>query len=100
MQSYVISRYEDVEKSFKDRRFTSDNYRWQLEPVHGRTILQMDGREHAVRRGLVTPAFRGSELTEKFIPVIEKNARELIDRFRHDGEVDWSTSSRRGSRST
>ena len=88
MQSYVLSRYEDVEKAFKDRRFTSDNYSWQLEPVHGRTILQMDGREHAVHRGLVTPAFRGSELTEKFIPVIEKNARELIDGFRHDGEVD------------
>lgn len=88
MQSYVISRYEDVEKAFKDRRFTSDNYSWQLEPVHGRTILQMDGREHAVHRGLVTPAFRGSELTEKFIPVIEKNARELIDAFRHDGQVD------------
>lgn len=88
MQSYVISRYKDVEKAFKDRRFTSDNYSWQLEPVHGRTILQMDGREHAVHRGLVTPAFRGSELTEKFIPVIEKNARVLIDGFRHDGEVD------------
>jgi cytochrome P450 len=88
MQSYVISRYQDVEKAFKDRRFTSDNYSWQLEPVHGRTILQMDGREHAVHRGLVTPAFRGSELTEKFIPVMEKDARELIDGFRHDGEVD------------
>jgi cytochrome P450 len=88
MQSYVISRYDDVATSFKDKRFTSDNYSWQLEPVHGRTILQMDGREHAVHRGLVTPAFRGSELTEKFIPVMEKNARELIDGFRHDGEVE------------
>jgi pulcherriminic acid synthase len=88
MQSYVLSRYEDVEKAFKDRRFTSDNYSWQLEPVHGRTILQMDGREHSVHRGLVTPAFRGSELTEKFVPVMEKGARELIDGFRHAGEVD------------
>lgn len=88
MQSYVISRYEDVEKAFKDRSMTSDNYSWQLEPVHGRTILQMDGREHSVHRGLVTPAFRGSELTEKFVPVMEKNARELIDGFRHAGEVD------------
>jgi pulcherriminic acid synthase len=48
----------------------------------------MDGREHSVHRGLVTPAFRGSELTEKFIPVMEKGARELIDGFRHVGEVD------------
>ncbi|WP_405943939.1 cytochrome P450 [Streptomyces sp. NBC_00932] len=81
MQSYVVSRYEDVERVFKDREaaFTTDNYDWQLEPVHGRTILQLSGREHAVRRALVAPAFRGSDLEQKFLPVIERNARELID---------------------
>ncbi len=88
MEAYVISRYDDVERAFKDPVFTSDNYGWQLEPVHGRTILQMDGREHSIHRGLITPAFRGSELTEKFQPVMEKNARELIDGFRYAGEVD------------
>ena len=88
MQSYVISRYEDVEKAFKDPVFTSDNYDWQIEPVHGRTILQMGGREHSVRRALVAPAFRGKELQEKFLPVIERNAAELIDRFRDAGQAD------------
>jgi pulcherriminic acid synthase len=89
-RSYVVSRYEDVERVFKDKdgRFTTDNYDWQLEPVHGRTILQMSGREHAVRRALVAPAFRGGELREKFLPVIERNARELIDGFRHTGSAD------------
>ena len=63
-QSYIISRYEDVELVFKDRKsqLTTESYDWQLEPVHGRTILQLSGREHAVRRALVTPAFRGTEL--------------------------------------
>jgi cytochrome P450 len=51
MKSYVLSRYADVERAFKDKVFTSDNYSWQLEPVHGRTILQMDGRDHSVHRG-------------------------------------------------
>jgi len=88
MQSYVISRYEDVEKAFKDPVFTSDNYDWQIEPVHGRTILQMGGREHSVRRALVAPAFRGKELQEKFLPVIERNAAELIDGFRDAGQAD------------
>jgi pulcherriminic acid synthase len=86
--SWVISRYDDVERAFKDRVFTSDNYSWQLEPVHGRTILQMDGREHSVHRNLIQPAFRGSELTAKFVPVIEANARELIEPWRRDGRVD------------
>lgn len=87
-KSYIVSRYEDVSRAFRDPVFTTANYDWQLEPVHGRTILQLDGREHAVRRALVAPAFRGSELQDKFLPVIERNARELIDRFRGSGSAD------------
>ncbi|WP_329163337.1 cytochrome P450 [Streptomyces anulatus] len=88
--SYIVSRYEDVERVFKDKdgEFTTENYDWQIEPVHGRTILQLSGREHAVRRALVAPAFRGSDLREKFLPVIERNSRELIDTFRDTGSVD------------
>ncbi len=59
--------------------------------MHGRTILQLSGREHAVRRALVAPAFRGSDLRDKFLPVIERNSRELIDRFRTTGSVDLVT---------
>ncbi|WP_395104234.1 cytochrome P450 [Actinomadura sp. SCN-SB] len=88
MQSYVISRYEDVARAFRDPVFTTANYDWQLEPVHGRTILQLSGREHAVRRGLVAPAFRGDELQQRFLPVIEHNARTLIDGFRTAGKVE------------
>lgn len=87
-QSYIVSRYEDVEKAFRDPVFTSENYEWQLEPVHGRTILQMSGKEHATHRALVTPAFRGNELEQKFRPVIERNARELIEQFRGRSPVD------------
>jgi cytochrome P450 len=88
MQSYIISRYEDVQRAFRDPTFTTANYDWQLEPVHGRTIVQMSGREHAVRRALVAPAFRGKTLEQKFLPVIERNARELIDGFREKGTAD------------
>lgn len=88
MQSYIVSRYEDVARAFKEPAYTTSNYDWQLEPVHGKTMLQMSGREHAVRRALVAPAFRGNELERKFLPVIEHNARELIDGFRHRGTVD------------
>ncbi|MFG2392276.1 cytochrome P450 [Streptomyces lavendulae] len=89
-QSYLISRYEDVALAFKDKDslFTTDNYAWQAEPVHGKTLLQMSGREHATRRALVAPAFRGNELREKVVPLIERNARELIDAFRDAGSVD------------
>jgi pulcherriminic acid synthase len=88
MQSFIISRYEDVSRAFRDQVFTTANYDWQLEPVHGKTILQLSGREHSLRRALIAPAFRGSELQEKFLPVIENNARELIDNFRGAGRAD------------
>lgn len=88
MGSYIVSRYEDVERAFKDPVFTTDNYRWQIEPVHGRTILNLSGREHAVRRALVAPAFRGNVLQERFLPVIERNARDLIAGFAGTGRVD------------
>jgi len=88
-QSYIISRHEDLQHALKNPVFTSDNYKWQLEPVHGGpTILSMSGREHAVRRALVAPAFRGKDLQEKFLPVIERNAAELIGRFRDSGRVE------------
>ncbi|WP_245812220.1 cytochrome P450 [Actinophytocola xinjiangensis] len=87
----MISRYEDVSRAFRDPVFTTENYDWQIAPVHGRTILQLSGREHAVRRALVAPAFRGHELETRFRPVIERNARELIDRFRERGTADLVT---------
>ncbi|MFB6437475.1 cytochrome P450 [Streptomyces sp. NPDC056411] len=87
--SYLLSRYEDVARAFRDPVFSTDNYAWQIEPAHGgRTLPQMSGHEHAVRRALVAPAFRGRELREVFLPVIERNAGELIDAFRDAGETD------------
>jgi cytochrome P450 len=86
IDAYIVSRFEDVDKAF--REFSSENYAWQMEPIIGRSILQLEGREHAKHRALVAPAFRGRELEEKFLPVIRKNAEELIDGFRRDGHVD------------
>ncbi len=88
MQSYIVSRFDDVSRAFKEGTFTTENYGWQLEPVHGRTILQMSGREHSIRRALVAPAFRGNELEQKFRPVIERNSAQLIDTFRGRGSAD------------
>lgn len=86
--TYLISRFEDLRRIFRDPIFTTDHYAQSMEPIYGRTILQMSGHEHAVRRALVTPAFRGSLFQERYRAVIERNAGELIDSFRHTGRVD------------
>lgn len=98
-QSYLISRFDDCASAFTSPAFSSRNYEWQLEPIHGRTILQMEGREHATHRALLNPFFRGAGL-QKFLPVItenavtlihevvERNARELVDEMAANGSAD------------
>lgn len=91
LQAYVLSRYADVSRAFKDPAFCSNNYEWQLEPVHGRTIVQMDGREHATKRAIVAPSFRGRELFGRLTPIIERNAATLIDDFVARGSCEFSS---------
>jgi pulcherriminic acid synthase len=88
MHSYIISRYDDVERAFRNPVFTAENYPWQVESVMGRTISRMTGREHAVQRAMVAPEFRGRQLRDRVLPVIERNARGLIDRFLGVGSAD------------
>src|SRR5215471_4137235 len=87
-QSYVLSRHQDVDRALKDPVFSTRNYVWQLEPIHGRTISSMDGHEHASHRNTVTPAFRGRMLREQTVPLIAEKARALIAAFRARGEVE------------
>lgn len=78
--SYLISRYDECVAAFRDRRFSSRNYEWQLEPVHGRTILQMDGTEHAKRRALLNPFFRGDGL-RAWTPYMNTLATGLVEQL-------------------
>lgn len=79
--SWLVSRHADLVSLFRDKEaFSSENYSWQLEPVHGRTILQMEGREHTSHRRLLNPFFHGAGL-ESFAATIERVAHELADAF-------------------
>jgi cytochrome P450 len=82
INSYVISLHDDVARAFKDPVFSSRNYAWQTEPVHGRTLIQMDGREHSSSRNAVGGAFRGRELLENTLPLIRQCAASLIETFK------------------
>lgn len=86
--SYLLSCHDDVSRAIKDPVFSTRNYAWQLEPVHGRTLMQKEGKELAAQRSLLTPFFRGRELHEKVLPKIQQGCRELIDAFQARGEVE------------
>jgi cytochrome P450 len=78
--SWLVTRHADVGQGYRDPAFTTKNYEWQLQPVFGRGLLQMDGREHARKRALVNPHFRGKG-AERWDGVIARNANVLIDRI-------------------
>ncbi|MFC4907351.1 cytochrome P450 [Actinomadura gamaensis] len=77
LDAWLVSRYVDVRAALSDPRFTSRNYGWQLAPMFGRTVLQMEGREHAAHRSFLTPAFRGRALTW-LRAAIERTAADLV----------------------
>lgn len=78
--SWLVSRHADQRDLFKSSKISSENYEWQLEPVHGRTILQMEGREHTAHRRLLNPFFHGNGL-ERFRATVAENARLLAEPF-------------------
>ncbi len=96
---FLISRHADVGRAYKHASFSSRNYETQLEPVFGRSLLQMNGTEHSRKRALVSPYFRGSGL-EKWMPVIARNlavilqgsvvsaTTRLVDGFKEGSTVD------------
>ncbi|GAA2220240.1 hypothetical protein GCM10009850_122080 [Nonomuraea monospora] len=63
LDAWVISRYDDVRAALCHPDVTSQSYAWQVGAMLGRTLLEMDGREHTVHRALLSPAFRGHAMT-------------------------------------
>ncbi|TCB97227.1 cytochrome P450 [Micromonospora zingiberis] len=76
---YLLSRHADVATAYKSPAFSTRNYEVHLEPVFGRSLLQMDGAEHSRKRALVSPYFRGKGL-EMWAPVIARNIAGILDR--------------------
>lgn len=85
---WFLSRHADVSEALGGAAFSTRHQEWQMEPVIGRSLGAMTGREHATQRALVAPAFRGKELGTRFLSVIEQTARDLIGAFPEGGRVD------------
>ena len=54
----------------------------------GRTILEMDGKEHTKHRNIIAPAFVPKALRSDLPELIGGMVHELIDRFAADGAAD------------
>ena len=96
---YSVTRYEDVVAILRDRRFHSalsllpqmagiaDEYLMERQQ---RSILAMEGDEHARLRRLVAPAFTPMA-TDRLRPFMGEVMHELVDRVADRGECDLVT---------
>jgi pulcherriminic acid synthase len=85
---FHITRYRDVVAVFADSESWSNaGYAKTLGRVFGPTMLQMDGRDHVVRRSIIAPEVVGNRLAG-YRTMIERNTALLIDRLRGRGRAD------------
>jgi pulcherriminic acid synthase len=77
LNGFLLTRHADVATAYRDPIFSSKGYERIIEPVFGRSLLQMDGKEHARKRALVTPYFRGKGL-DSWQGVIMRNAMAIM----------------------
>jgi cytochrome P450 len=86
---YLVTRYEDVVTVLKDAGlFSSRANAKGIGLVMGRTILEMDGKEHTRHRNIISMAFVPKALQGELPIVIDRLAHEMIDGFARDGHVD------------
>jgi cytochrome P450 len=94
--AYLLTRHADVGTAYRDPVFSSRSYERLIEPVFGRSLLQMDGREHSRKRALVSPYFLGKGL-ETWMPMISDVVTSLLDRTTEDVAADLLSALEPGS---
>jgi cytochrome P450 len=83
---YLLLRYEDVAGAFRTPDVFSSRIMHQvMGPVMGRTILEMDGREHTTHRGLVSHAFRPQSIERYGQRIVTPLVDELVDKIQRGG---------------
>jgi cytochrome P450 len=87
-RAWILSRYDDVRLALTNPSFTTRSYAAQTEPLLGKTLIQLDGREHALQRGLLTPSFSAGSIRERLSDLIGSTIDELTAAVASHGEAD------------
>jgi cytochrome P450 len=74
---WLISRMADMRPLFKHPDIRSDNYEVQIGQFHGRTLIEMEGKEHTAHRRLLSPFLQSSGL-QNFVPKIRAAAGSIM----------------------
>ncbi|HUE29425.1 MAG TPA: hypothetical protein VMR79_01045, partial [Verrucomicrobiae bacterium] len=79
-ENYVVTRYDDVWAVLRDGDTYSSRANWEVGKFFGRTIIEMDGKEHTRTRALVSAVFNARAI-DALQPVITQLVQARIDAF-------------------
>jgi cytochrome P450 len=85
--SYVVTRYDDVLTILRDGDTFSSRANAEVGKYMGRTIIEMDGTEHAHMRAVISSVFTPRSI-EAIAARVEALVQEIIDGFAADGRAD------------
>jgi cytochrome P450 len=87
--NYMITRFDDVLTILKDgRAFSSRANARGIGIVMGRTILEMEGKEHVRHRNIIAPFFGPRAMKAEMPEVVGRIVHGLIDEFAAAGAAD------------
>jgi cytochrome P450 len=86
---YMVTRYDDVLAILKDgKTFSSHANARGIGIVMGRTILEMEGKEHVRHRNIIAPFFGPRAMKTEMPEVVGRIVHGLIDEFASEGRAD------------
>lgn len=86
---WLFTRYDDVVAVMSDHEtYSTRPYERIFSDVIGPTMVQMDGPEHDVLRGIVAPPMVGMSLRNNFMPMIDEVVAALFEALPAAGPID------------
>jgi cytochrome P450 len=87
--NYMITRYDDVVAVLKDgKTFSSHANARGIGIVMGRTILEMEGKEHVRHRNIISPFFSPRAMKAEMPQTVSGIVQRMIDALAVDGHAD------------
>lgn len=86
---WLLTRYDDVTSVFRNHEvYSARPYERIFTDVIGPTMVQMDGKDHDIRRSIVAPVMVGKKLEHDYQPMIEDVVAELLNVLPKQGQID------------
>ncbi|MCX6435531.1 MAG: cytochrome P450, partial [Actinobacteria bacterium] len=85
---WLITRYDDAAEVFRNHAIYSAKPYSRFGDVIGQTMVQMDGKDHDIRRSIVAPIMVGKRLENDYQPLIDGVIDRLLAKLPQSGTFD------------